>query len=174
MNQRSENLLGMAQFLARHGLALAACLGIASVLVALGLLLTLAAYVVLFLIAVVSGSGLGGILALPAILGAGMVAWLACFAAVLILILPAVVMAEGVCQPLRGSWRYLGQMVASTLLMGAGCTVVSLALGWLSGSPQAPILLWLALLIPLGAYWWIAKAVELAGGLIATPFLRRS
>lgn len=121
-------------------------------------------YFVLLGLAIVTNSGLGGPLALPAGLIFSIVASLLYTS---FLLFPSVAISE-ILSNRFGKWKYPGQMLLSTaalaLLTGAGVLAWHVTQDsrevdrskWVSDS----LLIFCLLLIPLGIYWWVCKIAE--------------
>ncbi len=122
------------------------------------------AYLVLLLIAIFNNTGLGGPLALPFwavfFLIAGAIS-------TTLLLFPSVLIAETATRHL-GKWRHLAQIPVSTLALAGLIHLASQLAHLRPGYSESSFLFWadypwilfLALAIPLGIYWWTMKAVQ--------------
>jgi hypothetical protein len=124
-------------------------------------------YLALLLWAVFTGSGLGGPLAYPA----GLLFFLvAATAACLLLLLPATALAEWFAR--RRGFPVLAQIPISVVMLALLCLI---AVGIASSVGSKPTLhgvsigfgiLFSALLLPLGLYWWVVQSIPLLRALI--------
>lgn len=143
-------------------------------LLALGVTLLAAAaawtavYALLFLWAVVMNQGLGGPLAYPF----GLLFVVAFMGAVgLVLLFPSTALAEQVAR--RHGFPILAQIpisvgILALLCLGAaGIVLVTASQPKLAETSGGVGLLFLALLLPLGLYWWTAQSVPLLTSLLA-------
>jgi hypothetical protein len=138
---------------------------IASIIsVAALILLVIVAYFILLIIAIVSNTGRGSPIALPLwMVAAGILSlfYTAC------LLFPSVIIAELIPQRLH-SYRLLAEVLISTLILSF--LVLALTYGIrqmpdyssspLMGLGRHPVKIFLALCLPLGLYFWTAKAVQ--------------
>jgi hypothetical protein len=167
MNPRSLERAGrIGGFCARHLFAL----GVAMLAACAAWTVT---YFALLLWAVLTGGGLGGPLAYPAGL---LFALVAMAAAGLVLLLPATALAEWVAR--RRGFPVLAQIPVSVGILALLCLAV---VGLVSAGGFQPTLrgasigfgtLFLALLLPLGLYWWTAQSIPLLASLLARTFPR--
>lgn len=133
-------------------------------------------YVVLFVIAIFTNSGLGSPIALPL--------WLIFIVLVstfytATLMFPSTLIAEGIASAF-GKWRHLTQIPISTVVLLTLVYAFSLLarlhpdysrlniMHW----ADYPLIVFLVLAIPLGLYWWIMKIVQ-AGVSLPIIFLGR-
>lgn len=150
----------IGSFCARHFLALA-------VTVVAACVFWTVTYFALLLWAVFTDSGIGGPLAYPAGL---LFFFVATTAASLTLLLPSTAIAEWFVR--RRGFPFLAQIPVSVVTLALLCLV---AVGIASAIGSQPTLhgvsvgfgvLFLALLVPLGIYWWAAQSVSLLLSLI--------
>ena len=155
MRQTSQTMQTAARiggFCARHVLAL-------GVTVAAACVVWTVTYFALLLWAVVTGGGLGGPLAYPSGL---LFFFVATTAAGLVLLFPSTVLAEWLAR--RRGFPVLAQIPASVAVLALLCAIGgSLVAAWRSQPPLHGVtagggVLFLALLVPLGLYWWAAQS----------------
>jgi hypothetical protein len=150
----------IGSFCARHFLAMA-------VTVAADCIVWTIAYFALLLWAVFTDGGIGGPLAYPAGLLFSVVA---AAAASLILLFPSTALAEWFAR--RRDFPILAQIPVSIVALAVLCLVsvsVASAVGsqpTLQGVSFGFGVLFLALLVPLGLYWWAAQSVPLLHSII--------
>lgn len=143
-------------FIGRHLLA-------SLISVALPVVLVIITYLILFVVAVFTNSGLGSPVALPLW---AIFTFVGSIVYTVILLFPAVALAETISQPL-GKWQHIAQIPLSTLflalLVGGLVALIGivnqshLSLNqWLNCSFVA----FLVLAIPLGIYWWTMKFTQ--------------
>jgi hypothetical protein len=82
---------------------------------------------------------------------------------VLLVFFPATVTAEWLCR--RRTWPRLGQIPAVAFLAAAIVLIEVMTIAWVDGASlargaRASAVIFAALLIPLGIYWWSLQAVD--------------
>lgn len=151
-----------AKIFGRHGVAVGVSTGLALALCIAGCLFMVAMWFALLVAAILSNGDLGGPLFLPLSFIVFFLCFLASLGVILLILLPSVLLAEFVSELAPLAWRYPLQAVLCVLFALPGALWFSNLLphgdgaGWL----QRWVLMWALLLVPLGLYWWVAKAVE--------------
>ena len=119
-----------------------------------------AVYFALLGLAMLFGEDLGGPLALPfmvltAVIGIAASVWL--------VILPVTALTERIC--VKRGIRWLWQVPITTAAMGSWLLVLALAIAAIRDTPMDKAatvagIVFLALLLPLGLYWWTMQSVD--------------
>lgn len=131
--------------------------------IAVPVFLVFVIYVGLFIVAIVTNSGPGGPLALPFWMLAAFVVSLLYTAC---LLFPSVWIAEMISHRF-GKWHFVWEIFISTLVLGILIFATSFMLNGIYNRDGMNLILnnpgyvFVALLIPLGIYWWTAKFVQL-------------
>jgi hypothetical protein len=162
-------MMKVSEFIVRHFIA-----SIVSVLLPVGL--AVVAYVVLFILAIITNSDPGGPLSLPfgiVLTGTAAVLYTA------LLLFPAVAMADFISRHLRGWRQMMGLPIALLnllVLIFAAASIIRLYPGYentfglmLADDPAAVVLV---LTLPLAVYWWTTKIVQF-GLWIPTALFRK-
>lgn len=158
-----KKVIAVSSFFARHLIASIVSIAIPTILVVV-------AYFVLLAIAIITGSGLGGLLALPFWT---LFAFLVATAYTSLLLFPSVLIAEIISRRF-GKWHHLAQIPISTFVLAAIIVMLNLTIHFAPHYAETVALQWadypvhifLLLTIPLGLYWWTMKIVQTG---IATP-----
>lgn len=121
-------------------------------------------YIVLFVIAIFTNSGLGSPIALPLWF---VFVFLVSALYTAVLLFPSVLIAETVSR-IFGKWQHIAQIPVSSLALVLLVYILSLLVHSYPDYSAIPILNWaehpfivvLVLAIPLGIYWWTMKVVQ--------------
>jgi hypothetical protein len=131
--------------------------------IAIPTILVVVIYVGLVMVAIVTASDLGGPLALPFWM---LTALVVSILYTTFLLFPSVWIAEMISRRF-GKWRFVWEIFISTIVLGILIFAATFVLNGIYNRDgmnlirNNPGYVFIALLIPLGIYWWTAKLVEL-------------
>jgi hypothetical protein len=164
-----KKTVSITNFILRHFVA-------SVVSIAVPVALVIITYCVLFIVAIITDTGLGGPVALPF--------WAVIILAIsflytAILLFPSTLFAEAIAR-VFGKWQHIAQIPISTLILLLLVHALSLMIRRHPDYSEMNILHWanyplvvfLILTIPLGIYWWTMKFIQ-AGFSVPTILFRK-